>query len=143
MPSHYIQITTLSLKFSNGHNFSLIWIKFEQKISFWPKKGIKLKIFRKKYFVMPKITKTQILTLKFHFFTNFVNFSQRAIFFNYASPKKISDHKIFRKVKNKHACDPKMPKFGIFFSKNFFFEIVFPNHIYISYIMKIKPIAEF
>ena len=92
---------------------------------------------------MPKITKIQILTLKFNFFTNFANFSQKAIFFNYASPKKISDHKIFPKVKNKHACDPKMPKFGIFFSKKFFFEIVFPNHSYISYIMKIKPIAEF
>ena len=71
-----------------------------------------------KYFVRPKITKIQILTLKFNFFTNFVNFSQKAIFFNYASPKKFSDHKIFRKVKNKHARDPKMPKFGFFFSKN-------------------------
>ena len=74
---------------------------------------------------MPKITKIQILTLKFHFFTNFANFSQKAIFFNYASPKKISDHKIFPKVKNKHACDPKMPKFGIFSQKNFFLKLYF------------------
>ena len=67
---------------------------------------------------MPKIIKIQILTLKFHFFTNFVNFYQKAIFFKYASPQKILDHKNFPKVKNRHACDPKMPKFGLF---NFFF----------------------
>ena len=92
---------------------------------------------------MPKIIKIQILTLKIHFFTDFVNFYQKAIFFNYASPQKISDHKNFPKVKNRHACDPKLPKFGHFVQKNFFFEIVFPNHIYIPYIMKIRPIAEF
>ena len=68
---------------------------------------------------MPKIIKIQIFTLKFQFFTNFVNFSQKAIFFNYASPKKNSDHKDIPKVKNRHAYDPKMTKFAIFF--NFFF----------------------
>ena len=92
---------------------------------------------------MPKIIKIQIFTLKFQFFTNFVNFSQKAIFFNYASPKKISDHKKNPKVKNRHAYDPKMPKFGHFFQKIFFFEIVFRNHFYIPYIIKMRPIAEF
>ena len=92
---------------------------------------------------MPKITKIQILTLKFHFFTNFDNFFQKSIFFNYASPQKKLDHKNFSKVKIGHAYDPKMPKFGNFFQKISFFEIVFPNHIYIPYIMKIIPIAEF
>ena len=92
---------------------------------------------------MPKIIKIQIFTLKFHFFTKFVNFSQKAIFFNYASPKKNLGHRKFPKVKNRHACDPKMPKFGNFFKINIFFEIVFPNHIYIPYIIKIRPMAEF
>ena len=92
---------------------------------------------------MPKIIKIQILTLKFHFFTNFANFYQKAIFFNYASPPKKLDQKKFPKVKNRHACDPKMPKFGNFFIYIYFFEIVFPNHIYIAYIIKIRPIAEF
>ena len=92
---------------------------------------------------MPKIIKIQILTLKFHFFNNFVNFFQKSIFFNYASPQKNLDHKNFPKVKIRHAYDPKMPKFGNFLTKIYFFEIVFPNHIYIPYIMKIIPIAEF
>ena len=69
---------------------------------------------------MPKIIKIQIFTLKFQFFTNFVNFYQKAIFFHYASPKKISDHKKNPKVKNRHAYDPKMPKFGHFFQFFFF-----------------------
>ena len=79
-----------------------------------------------KYFVRPKITKIQILTLKFHFFTNFANFSQKAIFFNYALPKIFSDHNFFPKVENKHAFDPKMPKFGIFSKKIFklYFQII-------------------
>ena len=92
---------------------------------------------------MPKIIKIQILTLKIQFFTDFVNFYQKAIFFHYASPQKILDHKNFPKVKNRHACDPKLPKFGQFFQKKNSFEIVFPNHIYIPYIMKIRPIAQF
>ena len=92
---------------------------------------------------MPKIIKMQILTLKIHFFTDFVNFYQKAIFFNYASPQKISDHKNFPKVKNRHACDPKMPKIGHFVQKKNFFEIVFPNHFYIPNLKKIRPIAEF
>ena len=92
---------------------------------------------------MPKIIKIQILTLKFHFFTNFANFYQKAIFFNYASPPKKLDQKKIPKVKNRHACDPKMPKLGLFFKKELFFEILFPNHIYIPYIMKTRPIAEF
>ena len=92
---------------------------------------------------MPKIIKIQILTLKIHFFTDFVNFYQKAIFFHYASPQKNLHHKNVPKVKNRHACDPKLAKFGHFFQKFFFFEIVFPNHIYIPYIMKMRPIAEF
>ena len=67
------------------------------------------------YIDMLKIIKIQILTLKFHSFTKFVNFSQKAIFFNYASPIQILDPKILLKDKNRHACDPKMPKFGNFF----------------------------
>ena len=63
---------------------------------------------------MPKIIKIQNLTLKFHFFTNFDNFFQKAIFFNYISHQKFLDQKNFPKVKNRHACDPKMAKFGIF-----------------------------
>ena len=92
---------------------------------------------------MPKIIKIQIFTLKFHFLTDFVNFSQKAIFFNYASPRKILDHKNFPKVKNRHACDPKCQNLAFFFKNLYFFEIVFPNHFYIPYIIKIRPIAEF
>ena len=83
---------------------------------------------------MPKIIKIQILTLKFHFFTNFVNFYQKSIFFNYASPQKILDHKNFPKVKIRHAYDPKMPKFGHFFQKKntflkLYFQIISIYHI--------------
>ena len=70
---------------------------------------------------MPKIIKIQILTLKIHFLTDFVNFYQKAIFFNYASPQKILHHKNIPKVKNRHACESKMPKFGHIFKKNNFF----------------------
>ena len=75
---------------------------------------------------MPKIIKIQILTLKIHFFTDFVNFYQKAIFFNYASHQKNLDPKNFLKVKNRHACDPKLPKFGnFFFKKKFFLKLYF------------------
>ena len=70
---------------------------------------------------MPKIIKIQIFTLNFQFFTNFVNFYQKAIFFHYASPKKISDHKKNPKVKNRHAYDPKNAQIWPFFSKKIFF----------------------
>ena len=70
---------------------------------------------------MPKIIKIQNLTLKFHFFTNFDNFFQKAIFFNYISHQKFLDQKNFPKVKNRHACDPKMVKFGIFLKNIYIF----------------------
>ena len=74
---------------------------------------------------MPKIIKIQKLTLKFHFFTNFDNFFQKAIFFNYISHQKNLDQKNFPKVKNRHACDPKMTKFGIFSKKKIFLKLYF------------------
>ena len=65
---------------------------------------------------MPKIIKIQILTLKIHFFTDFVNFYQKAIIFNYASPQKISEEDIKAflpnlkvSIKNPNLIDSPLP----------------------------------